>query len=416
MKKISFIIIGAGSRGVSYARYTKEYPEECEVVAVCELRDETRNRFADEYGIPEDRRFRDWHELLDKPKLADAAFICTQDAQHRDPAVALAENGYHLMLEKPMAPNLEDCKAIYDAVKKSGVMFAVCHVLRYTAFNRKMKQMIDSGVIGRVHNIQLLEPIGYWHMAHSFVRGNNRNDTGSSFILLSKSCHDIDLLNYFTPTKCRKVSSFGSLSYFKRENQPAGAADRCTECPEEIESKCPYSALKIYLRDRSSCLDRWPVNVLTPEGTHEAVLHELKTGPYGRCVFACDNNVVDHQIVNMEFEDGAVAGFTMSGFNFPSGREIYIMGDKGALHCTDNTIDHYVFLTNEHKNVTVDMENGLVKSSHGGGDFGLMQSFFAAVRDNKPELIVSGPEVSLESHQIVFAAEKARRNGTVETL
>lgn len=415
MNQVSFVVVGAGGRGNAYAAYTKRYPEEGRVAAVCEPDEGRRNRLADAYDVPLDMRFADWRDILDKPQLADAVLICTQDADHKDPAVALAPKGYHILLEKPMAPNPEDCRAIYEAAVGSGIILAVCHVLRYTWFNRKLKELIDSGLIGRVRNIQLLEPVGYWHQAHSFVRGNWRNSAESSPMLLAKSCHDIDLLNYFAPSRCRNVSSFGSLSYFTRANQPEGAADRCVDCPAEIESLCAYSALKIYLRDRKQNLSSWPVAALTHEATMEAVLNALREGPYGRCVFACDNDVVDHQVVNLEFEDGATASFTMAAFNQAGGRETYIMGDQGTLRCADKTVVHHDFLTDRTTEIPRDT-SGLAGSGHGGGDFGLMQSFLAAVRENDPGHISSGPEVSLESHMIVFAAERARQNNTVETL
>lgn len=416
MDKVSFIVVGAGSRGNGYTEYVNAYPEEGEVVAVCEPREDARERFGDAYGIPKNMRFGDWREIADRPRLAQAALICTQDAQHRDPAIALARNGYHLMLEKPMAPNPADCQAIYHAVKQAGVILAVCHVLRYTVVNRKIRETIESGLIGRVRSIQLLEPVGYWHQAHSYVRGNWRNEAESSSMLLAKSCHDIDLLNYFMPSRCGRVSSFGSLSYFTRANQPKGAADRCTDCPGEVEAACAYSALKIYLRDRAHRLDGWPVRVLTPEGTPEAVRLALETGPYGRCVFACDNDVVDHQVVNLEYEDGATATFTMTAFTFASGREIYVMGDQGTLRCTEEGIEHSDFLTDRKEMLPLDMGDGQITSGHGGGDFGLMKSFLAAVRENDPALVASGPESALEGHLVVFAAERARLSGTVESV
>lgn len=218
------------------------------------------------------------------------------------------------------------------------------------------------------------------------------------------------------PGKCRRVSSFGSLSHFTRENQPVGAADRCTECPKTVESQCPYSALKIYMNDFNESMGDWPVNVLTYEANPNAVFRALKEGPYGRCVYACDNDVVDHQVVNMEFDAGATASFTMTAFNLAGGREIYVMGDRGTLRCTDDGIEHVDFLTNVKKTVPMDMGDGLITSGHGGGDQILMKRFLAAVRENDPTFITSGPAVSLESHQIVFAAERARRLGTVEAV
>ncbi len=415
MKKVSFVVVGAGSRGGIYAKYILEHPDEAEVVAVCEPRDEARERLADAHNIPANMRFKDWRDIADRPRLADAVCICTQDSMHKDPAVAFAKLGYHILLEKPLAPTVEDCKVICDAAKEYGVMLAVCHVLRYTQRARLVKRMIDEGRIGRIHSLQQLEPVGYWHQAHSFVRGNWRNEAESSFMLLAKSCHDLDLINYFMPSQCNRVSSFGSLSHFTHANQPKGAADRCTDCPESIESQCPYSALKIYLRDRADAFDTWPANILTMDATEESVRHAVETGPYGRCVYACDNDVVDHQVVNMEFLDGATATFTMCAFNKGGGREIYIMGDRGTLRYTDAGVELYDYLTDTTTDLTAQTGDGQITSGHDGGDTGLMESFMAALRTGAPSLIASGPDISYASHAMVFAAERSRRaNAVVE--
>jgi len=416
MKKVTFILVGAGERGRIYAECARNYmPELGECVAVCEPNEKVRNKFADEAGIPADKRFSSWEDIANMPKFADAVFVCTQDSMHRAPAVRYADMGYHILLEKPMAPNMEDAKAIYDAVARNKVMLAICHVLRYTEFNKKLKQMIDAGVIGNVRSIQLLEQVGYWHQAHSFVRGNWRNEGESSPMLLSKSCHDMDLLNYFMPAKCVKVSSFGSLGYFNRAHQPKGASDRCVTCPAEIESQCAYSAFKIYIRDRKDCLESWPVHIVTTDATPQGVIEALRTSPYGRCVYACDNDVVDHQVVNLEFSDGATAGFTMCAFT-KGGREVFIMGDQGYLRCNETSITHFDFLTDKEVDVPFNMYGAALATGHGGGDYGLVADFLKAVSENDPSHITSGPEVSFESHQIVFAAERARRKNTVESL
>ena len=423
MSKASVVVIGAGVRGYGYANVIKDYFSDLgNVVAICEPDTHLRNKFGDDFDVPENKRFNSWEDIVDLPKMADAAFVCTQDAYHVKPAIAMAQKGYHLLLEKPMAPSAKDCKEISDAVKENNVMMAVCHVLRYTLFNKKLKELIDRGLIGKIRSIQLIEQVTYWHQAHSYVRGNWRNEALSSSMLLAKSCHDIDILNYLTPTKCTKVSSFGSLSYFTRENQPKGAADRCVNCPAEVETMCAYSALRIYLKEKRDALDNiesleyWPVKVVCPIPTREAVLEALRTGPYGKCVFACDNDVVDHQVVNMEFEDGATASFTMCAFTPSGGREIYIMGDQGTLRCTEGDITHSNFLTNETNTIDFNSSDGMLTSGHGGGDSGLIKDFLTAVSENDPSYITSGPDVSLESHLIVFAAEQARLNNTVEKI
>ena len=301
-KKVELIILGCGARGNCYSAVAAENPDKVQIVAVADPLDARRNMLGDRHGIPEERRFHSWEDVMKLPKFADAVAICTQDDMHETPAVAAAEHSYHILLEKPMAPTEDACRRIAEAVKKAGVQLAVCHVLRYTQQTRKIKELIGSGVIGDIVSIQRIESVGYWHQAHSFVRGNWRNEKESSFMLLAKCCHDVDWICHMMNAKCERVSSFGSLKYFNADNRPKGAADRCLDCPPDIEGRCPYSALKIYLRDR---LDKgnalWPVNILTQNTTREGVLCALATGPYGRCVYACDNDVVDHQVVNFQF-------------------------------------------------------------------------------------------------------------------
>ncbi len=312
MAPVTLLIIGAGSRGTIYSEYARQHPDLAQVVGVAEPRDFFRGRMAEAFSIPSERVFWDWTSAAAKVRFADAVIIATGDREHVGPAEAFAKRGYAMLLEKPMSPAEEDCRRIVEAVQKAGILFAVCHVLRYTQHTRKVKEILDSGAIGEVISMQHLEPVGYWHQAHSFVRGNWRNQSQSSFMLLQKSCHDLDWMLYIMGRRCERVSSFGSLSHFRRESQPAGAADRCLDCG--AEANCPYSAKKIYLNRVKEGFTGWPVDVITEDLTEKGVLEALRTGPYGRCVYRCDNDVVDHQVVNLEFAGGRTAAFTMTAF------------------------------------------------------------------------------------------------------
>jgi predicted dehydrogenase len=414
-KPVSVIIVGGGSRGNAYASYLTRHPGAFEIVGLCEKKDDRRAWFARTHAVPVENCFSDWKALLAKPKLADAAFICTVEDLHRDIAVALAAKGYHLLLEKPMAPKQEACVDIYRAAREHGIILAVCHVLRYTTFFNRIKQLIDGGAIGTLRNITATEYVGPWHFTHSFVRGNFGNEKKSSNFLLAKCCHDIDLLNWFAGSRCSKTASFGRLDFFNRAHQPEGAADRCTECPAEIESACPYSALKIYLRDRLDRLAAWPVAMLTLDATPAGVAKALREGPYGRCAFACDNDVVDHQVVNLDFENGMTASFTTTAFAIGS-RDYFFMGDKGTLRLNDNGLEQFNFLTFKASKVDMNVGDGTTNSGHGGGDDGVVASFLEAVRNGNPAAVKTGPAASLESHLIVFATERARKNGSVEAV
>ena len=414
MQPVTMVIIGAGGRGTAYASWAAQHPDLAKVVGVAEPREFWRNRLVSDHAIPAKNVFEDWKPLARRKRFADAALVCTLDPLHLAPTIALARKGYHILLEKPMAPDERGCRRIATAVQKAGVMMAVGHVMRYTDYTQKLKSLIDSGLIGQVVDIQHLEPVGYWHQAHSFVRGNWRNEAQSSFMLMSKSCHDIDWLHYLMGRRCQQVSSFGTLHHFRRECQPAGAADRCVDC--RVEPDCPYSARKIYLGRVAKGETGWPVDVLTPDLTMEGVTKAISEGPYGRCVYACDNDVVDNQVVSMLFEGGRTATFTMTAFNRARDRETRIFGTRGELYGDGRYIHHFDFLTDKTQTVDTQAADGSADYGHGGGDYRLTQAFIAAVAGGDRSKILSGPVETLESHLTVFYAEKARRTGRVITV
>ena len=417
-KQVTLAIIGAGARGHNYASYAKHFPDRLKIVAVADPDDFRRNRMAGEYDIPPERRFKSYEEFCSHPKMCDAVAVCTQDHLHEAPAIACAKLKYHILLEKPMAPTPEACKRIAAAVKEAGVMLSVCHVLRYTRYTAVLKEILKSGEIGEIISVQHLEPVGFWHQAHAYVRGNWRNEKESSNMLLAKSCHDIDWLLDIIGKKCRMIQSFGTLRHFRKSEQQAGASDRCCSCPHEIESCCPYSAYKIYFRDRLVKGNTgWPTNVLTPDPTPESLAKALNDGPYGRCVYACDNDVVDHQVVNMSFEDGTSASMTMTAFTFHGARKTRIFGTLGEIDTDSKIITIRRFLDNSSRTVDVNVANdGGILSGHGGGDFGLMDSFISAVANNDFNRNLSGIDETLASHLMVFAAEESRKNNQVVFL
>lgn len=414
-KIVTVIVIGAGSRGSTYAGYIEKHPEEAKIIGVAEPRDFYRNRMATAHKIPKENCWLTWEDVAKLPKMADAVLICTQDAMHEAPALAFAKLGYDILLEKPMAPTEDACRRIAAAVKAAAITFAVCHVLRYTAHTQCVKKVISSGALGDIVSIQHLEPVKHWHQAHSFVRGNWRNEGLSSCMLLQKCCHDLDWLRYVMNKSCKQVQSFGNLYHFKPENQPKGAADRCTDCPAGIEANCPYSAVDFYLRHklRGGQLT-WPLNVITTDMTEEGVTKALKEGPYGRCVYKCDNDVVDHQVVNMLFEDNSTASMTMTAFCDENGRQTRIFGTKGCLRTDSQYLYVTDYLTNETRTIDTNVsDDGGILSGHGGGDGGLISSFIHALQTGDKSLILSGTDETLESHLMVFAAERSRHENTI---
>jgi len=414
MPPIALLIVGAGQRGAGYASYALEHPEQADVVGVAEPQEYCRRRLAEAHHIPADNVLADWKQAAARERFADAVLICTQDAMHVEPAVAFAARGYAILLEKPMAPNEADCRRIVAAMEEHGTLFAVAHVMRYTAYTQRLKRLLADGRIGELISMQHLEPVGYWHQAHSFVRGHWRNEAESSFMLLAKSCHDLDWMRHMMGRKMLRVSSFGSRSHFRSENRPPGAAARCLDC--QVESSCPYSAKKIYLGRLADGRTGWPVDVVAPEPRAENLTEALRSGPYGRCVYQCDNDVVDHQVVAMEFAGGKSGVFTVTAFTEHTDRRTRIFGTRGEISGDGKTIRVFDFLSDQQETIDTAARGGSILGGHGGGDYGLMQAFVAAVAADDPSKILSGPRETLETHLSVFAAERSRREGTVVTV
>ena len=409
MKTMTAVVLGAGSRGCVYSRYAKAHPEELRIVAVAEPRADRRNMLADELGVPEECRFARWQDVLEREKMADCVLVCTMDDDHTAPAVRAMELGYDVLLEKPMSNTEAECRAIVDTANRTGRELVVCHVLRYTPFYMTLKRLIDEGKIGEVTAINQIENVGYWHQAHSFVRGNWRTVRTTSPMILQKSCHDMDIILWLMGKDCCRVQSFGSLRHFCAENAPEGAPERCLDgCPHG--ETCPYYAPKLYMNMAKT---GWPVDVITLDLSEEGRRKALEEGPYGRCVYRCDNDVVDRQVVNLEFEGGAVATFTMTGLSADFCRQIKIFGTHGQIEANMGTGQIVLHRFWEEKKI-IPLDMGEETSGHGGGDFGIVRDFLGILRHGGVSR--SGAEVSLQSHLICFAAERSRSEHIVVEL
>jgi predicted dehydrogenase len=405
---IEAALLGAGGRGMfAYASYALKRPNEIKFVAVAEPDDEKRERFAKEHGIPPERTFARWEDLLDEPRICRALFICTQDADHYAPSMKALDLGYDIILEKPMATSPQESLEIARKAERLGRALSVCHTMRYSNYFSKLKEVVDSGIIGRIMNIQWTENVGYWHQAHSFVRGNWRRKDETSPMILAKSCHDMDMIQHIVGGECLKVSSFGSLSFFKAENAPEGSTKRCTDgC--KVEHDCPFSAIKWYYNEK----DEWPQSIVSLTPNLETRWKALKEGPYGRCVFHCDNDVVDHQVVNMEFDNEVTVSFTMSAFSTDNTRSFKIMGTAGEIRGYDklNELEIIRFSGERHK-----VQPEMVEGGHGGADTKMMMDFVRQLEQG------DGPGkspglVSAHSHLLAFAAEHSRMTGQTVTM
>lgn len=408
MKQLTAIILGYGLRGQTYTAYSVKNPEELKIVAVAEKEESKRNYAKERHNLSDDMIFDDWKKLVALPKMADFAIIATQDKMHVEPALACIEKGYNLLLEKPIAPTAEECKKITLAAEQKGVKVIVCHVLRFTALFQTIKDIIDSGELGDITSVIHTENVGNLHYSHSFVRGNWRNLEESSPMILAKSCHDTDIVQWLIGKKCTKVQSFGSLQYFTRKNQPIDAPDYCLDgCPYKEE--CVYNAETFYMQAWEGWRNVVAGKVNASDGE---VLAALKKGPYGRCVYACDNDVVDRQVVNMEFEDGCTVSFTMAAMN-RGGRFIRIYGTRGELRASmadGCKISVYNFQTEQIRKIDVNKMTESISDGHGGGDTGIMIDTIKAFSGQEPSKSITDIRTSYLNHLICFAAEESRLN------
>ena len=408
---IKVIVIGAGSRGWgAYSSYGLKFPEELKVVGVAEPIPYRRERIAKAFNIPEKNQFVTWEHVFEVPKFADALFITTPDDLHYGPAMAGLNAGYDLLLEKVIAQTWEQCNNILKLAEKNNSIVAVCHVLRYTPYFRKLKQILDDKEVGEVVSVQHLEPVERIHMSHSFVRGNWGNSKKSNPMILSKSCHDTDILRWLIGKPSKKVSSFGGLALFRKEMAPKGSSNRCTDnC--SVERECPYSAIKLYKEKRG-----WLQHLNLEKVNDKTIMRELENGPYGRCVYHCDNDVVDHQITNFEFEGEVTCAFSMEALTHYGGRRTRIFATDGDINGDEHTITVTNAVTGKQK-VWDASKAQEFESGHGGGDHGLVHDFVRAVSFKDPKLLTSTIQASMESHLMGFQAEASRlNNGAVKKI
>ncbi|KAJ6629135.1 streptomycin biosynthesis protein StrI [Mycena sp. CBHHK59/15] len=418
---VTLAVIGCGQRGNAYAEYALQCPELCKVVAIAEPRPKTQRRFADTQGVDGTLVFDTWQGLYAASeetintigrRLADAVVIAVQDHMHKEVVLAFAAQGYNILCEKPMATSLEDIIEIEDAIKKAGTIFGMGHVMRYSPYSREITEYVRSGVLGQLVNIVQVEPVGYYHFAHSYVRGNWANEKTSSFTLMTKCCHDIDIICFWlSPSMPARVSSFGSLQHFRKSAKPAeaGSATRCLDCP--MEKDCAYSAKKIYLDPVSRGNTGWPVSPLVDGlADIENVTHALRTGPYGQCVYESSNDVCDHQVVNLEFANGATASFTMVAYtSLICDRQVRLHFTNGEIVGDMRTFTVHDFRTGARTTRVPKDEGG----GHGGGDVGLIRAFVEAVRTGRQEVLATNLAEVVKSHMTVFAAETSRKEGRV---
>lgn len=416
MKPFSVIILGAGNRGLRYANHMQEYPDRYRIVGVADPVEARRRYFNEHFAVPLDACYEDWREALSRDKMADIAVISTCDRMHYEAALIAIEKGYDLLLEKPVAQTAKECAEIAAAAKKKGVRVLVCHVLRYSPFYSKVKEIVMAGTLGEIVSLDQVEAIDAVHFGHSYVRGNWHKEADSAPMLLAKSCHDLDIIQWILDRKCQKIASFGSLTHFTREHAPKGAPDRCADgtCPQ-MET-CPYNCIRQYVDNKTNSRRRIITRGISKDydPTDEEVMQALWETDYGKCVYKMDNDVVDHQVVTMEFDGGVTANFTVNAFN-NGGRYVRIYGTRGELYAHMKDTEITIRLIGEKKPVTVPVSKTeeSIDGGHGGGDRGIIRELYEYISGDYKGYRAADIETSVSNHLLCFAAEEARHTSAV---
>lgn len=406
-KHLRIAVIGAGVRGTSLARKLSYSEFPTQIVAVAEPKWDRRTAFAREYSLSDNAQYSSWQAFADSSTVCDAAIIATPDNQHTGPAVACLRRRCHILIEKPLADTFESCELIERTQKETDLVVSVCHTLRYLDAFRRIKQIVDDGVLGSLIHIDHMEAISHIRFTHNYVRGRWSKEENNTFLLLHKCCHDVDFLAWLIDDECSRVSSFGSLTYFTPSNAPEGSGRRCFQNCLLVDS-CPYSALRIYvdadLTDRLQDLG----NVDTREDRLEAINH----GPFGVCVWQAGNNVVDHQVVSMEFLKGTTATCTLSGYSAIHGRRTTIQGTKAELLFSEatDTISIRKFSEPDPEHIQVQR-----LGSYHPEDQEIVDNWLSVIFDPLSKRMTVDAKEAKRTLAIVFAAELSRKeNRSVE--
>ncbi len=450
---VKAVMNGAGSRGMyAYGKYAEDNPDRLDFIAVAEPDDYKRKDFQKRHNIPDNKAFSSWEEMMneDVGKLAEVAFICTPDLLHYEPAMRALGLDYNLVLEKPIAPKIKQCREIEQLAKQKKKFVQVCHVLRYTDFWKKVKEIVDSGEIGKIIHYEHSENVSFWHFAHSYVRGPFCHTDHSAPFILAKTCHDLDLMYWIMGEKSRNVKATGGLTHYCEENAPEGAPERCIDgCP--VSDSCPWYAPRFYIRAlpflqigthshnrfvrffsklllKSKGLlkflsvfipplknfinwQHWPATVMTNDTSLEGKRKALRETPYGKCVYHSHNNQPDHIVSTYEFPNGKVASLISTGLSDLEGRELRIFGTKGTIRGYFRYNGEKLWVRDlRHTKTRIIHESGIHIEGHGGADRAMMDSFTSFMLGEAKPGDVGYTDITeaMESHYMGFASEEAR--------
>lgn len=417
---VTAVIVGAGHRAVLYASYAEKHPDELRIVGVVDPDPVRLQRAGERFGVAPGRMFASLEAFVQAGRIADAVINGTMDTQHVPTTLPLLAAGYDVLLEKPIGVSADEVTELLRAAQTYGRKVIICHVLRYAPFYAEIRKRVLAGEIGDIIAMQTSENVSYHHMAMGFVRGKwNRKDRQSS-MLMAKCCHDLDLIAWMKggidPVR---VSSFGSRQHFRPEMAPEGAGTRCLlDC--RIEETCPYSAKKHYIEQGLWGFYVWSNQHLGITPTPAEQLEQLRTdNPYGRCVWHCDNDVVDHQAVIVQFADGSTATHNMIGGTAKPCRSMHLVGTKGEIQGVMEEGAFVVRKPDPRKGHVYEEEIVNLSEAgdmHGGGDLRLVADFVRMMRGQGMSISSAALEISIYGHLIGFAADRSMERGELVEL
>ena len=392
--------VGCGNRARVYASLMAERPDQFQIVAAADRMPERIEYIRQLSRIENFKTFDSDRALLSQDKLADVVLIATQDADHLRAVIWAVARGYDIMLEKPICNHPEGILEVQRLASEANVRVVVCHVLRYTSFYRKIKEIVASGRLGQIITMNASEGIEAWHFAHSYVRGLWAVMEESTPTIVAKCSHDMDLLHWILGKRCLQIASFGSLSFFRKDNA-------------NLEMEYPmFDARRYLISPKRFWLDQVIDDLSSdPDQRREW----LSKSQWNRSVFHGQNTAVDHQVLSMLFEDEVTATFTMSAFD--EGRNYEIHGTKASLRAGDFYKEHVGadIVIKDHDSGDVSRLSVTDQNSHPkfgdyhmGGDVGFIKDLYHEFTTSGESL--TSLDSSVHSHMMAFAAEEARKS------
>ena len=418
-EKIKVVVIGCGDRATVYCEEGVNKLKKMKIVAAIDPDEERLRYMREHFNVNEEQCYTNMQDVLSQGKIADCVINGTMDQLHLETTIPFLEQGYHMLLEKPIVNNKEDLIKIRDTANANDCKLMICHVLRYAPFYRKVKELISSGELGEVMNIQTTERVGAFHSSVSFIRGKwaSEAECGSS-LLLAKCCHDIDVICWLNGgTTPQKVYSHGGRNYFLPEKAPEGAGCRClVDCPEEVRENCVYDVQSMYLDNCQLPWYPWQCTGKNWEDvTDEEKVESLKTyNPHGRCIYKCGGDLVDHQNVSITFADGSTAVHTLTMGAMHPGRSIWVQGTKGEVE--GYVMDGILRLAKYDKKTSTWIETVFnfndvegETGGHFGGDKGLVMDFCELMEGIQPSISCTSIDDSMWGHLTCYAGDEAQK-------